>query len=88
MNYNQYVCNMKQLFLAHTINYEWLGFWLGDRNSYSYGTEITINVRYDWSISISLFMEDRNYFLIGRYEEGRYDKRITLDLFDLVVYFK
>jgi hypothetical protein len=58
MNPDQYSCNMKQLFLIHTMNYTWLAFSQGDRDSYFYRSFFEIYVTNDqdyytqWSIKI------------------------------------
>ena len=94
MNPNQYSCNTLRLFLAHTLNYQWLSFWQGDKDSYGYGSFFQIilsndrNLYTDWDVYISLIEKNESGFDIRGYKSTEYNGRTALYSFDWKVYFK
>ena len=94
MNPNQYSCNMKQLFLAYTLNYQWLSFWQGDKDSYFYQTffEIIVNdletYRSLWNIDISFTKKTETEFTISSYKYTEYKGRTGFYSFDWKVIFE
>ena len=94
MNPNQYSCNTLRLFLAHTLNYQWLSFWQGDENSYFYQTflEIIVNDLETymslWDINISFIKKTEIEFSIGSYQYTEYHGRTDFYSFNWMVYFK
>jgi len=94
MNPNQYSCNMKQLFLAYTLNYQRLAFWQGDKGSYGYRSFFQIyigdnrNSYTAWDIYIWLIENPETGFSIRGYKSTGYNGRTSLHSDDWVVEFK
>jgi len=94
MNPNQYSCNTLRLFLAHTLNYQRLAFWQGDKDSYLYKTffEIIVNdletYRSLWNIDISFTKKTETEFTISSYKYTEYNGRTGFYWFGWVVHFK
>ena len=94
MNPNKYSCNTIRLFLAHTLNYQRLAFWQGNKDSYLYKTffEIIVNdletYRSLWNIDISFTKKTETEFTISSYKYTEYNGRTGFYWFGWVVYFK
>ena len=94
MNPNQYSCNTIRLFLSHTLNYQRLAFWKGDKDSYGYGSFFQIilsndrNLYTDWDIHISLIEKPESGVSIRGYKSTEYNGRTSFYSFDWKVIFK
>jgi len=88
MNPNQYSCNVKRLFLAHTMNYQGFNFLSSEPESDLDIYYFYIFVNDDWKIEIYLLKKAAFEFVRYGYETKHYYAYIRLKWYNLKVIFK